>query len=360
MNRSMAARLVALLVVAVLGVYYIAFDAVGIHLWGGPYKISVVLPAAGGIYQDASVTYRGVEVGKVSAVNLRPHDVLVDLAINKGTKIPTNAKASVKELTAAAEQYMDLVPAGPDASSLKAGAVIDTDTSVPVTVGTLLNSLNTLVNSVHAADLNTISTAFAQGLANAGPDLRSIIVNGRTLLQALVDETQPTATIITSGNTVLNTFNQTAPDLQTFASGLNQISQQFQQSNSDLQALLHNGTTAAAALNQLLTDTQSGTVNFIDGLSATVGLANARQGAVQATFALLPVVAQDLAETVQGGTAHFELAFNTKNTVCPYTSSMLAPTTLVAAADLGRTCDTTAPDLLQRGASSAPTPGGSP
>lgn len=359
MNRSMRIRLIALLVVAIIGVYYIAFDAVGVHLWNKPYRVSVVLPAAGGLYTDAAVTYRGVEVGKVSAVNLRPHDVRVDLAINHGVKIPANSSASVKELTAAAEQYMDLMPTGPDPTSLKAGSVISS-ASVPVSVGRLLNTLNSLVNSVHASDLNTISTAFAQGLADAGPDLRSIIVNGRTLIEALAAETEPTATIITSGNTVLNTLNDTRSDLATFAAGLNQISQQFEQSNGDLQALLKNGSTASAALNQLLTDTHAGTVNVIDGLSRTVGLANARQGAVQATFQILPVVAQNLAETVRGGVAHFQLAFNNRNTVCPYTSTMVEPTTLVAAADLSRTCNISAADLLQRGAGTAPTPGGTP
>ncbi len=374
MSRGMGYRLIALLVVAILGVYYIAFDAVGIHLWSKPYTIKVQLPAAGGIYSHAAVTYRGVEVGKVTALHLHPTNVVVDLAINNGVKIPTNVHASVKELTAAAEQYMDLVPppAGtatvatgraavpaPAPTYLKSGMLI-TGGTVPTSVGELLNSLNSLVNSVHATDLNTISTSLAQGLQDAGGDLRSIITDSQTLLQALYDAVPGTIQAVDAGHTVLQSLANTSENLQTFSAGLHQLSTTVAQSNSDLIALLQNGNVGAGSLNGLLTNTDAATVGVINGFSATAGLANARQGAVQAFFQVLPVVANNAALTVSGGTAHFELTFNDKNTVCPYTSTMAEPTSLVSTLSLTRNCATTAPDLLQRGADKAPTPGGTP
>ncbi|MDQ2728921.1 MAG: MCE family protein [Actinomycetota bacterium] len=374
MSRSMGYRLIALLVVAILGVYYIAFDAVGIRLWGGPYTIKVQLPAAGGIYSHAAVTYRGVEVGKVTALHLRPDNVVVDLAINNGVKIPTNVQASVKELTAAAEQYMDLVPppagtstvatgraAVPAASVtyLKPGGLI-TGGQVPTSVGTLLNTLNSLVNSLHANDLNTISTSLAQGLQGAGGDLRSIITDSQTLIQALYEAVPGTIRAVDAGQTVLQSLANTTENLQTFSAGLNSLSTTIKQSNSDLIALLQNGSVGAGALNSLLSNTNAATVGVINGFSATAGLANARQGAVQAFFQVLPVVANNAALTVSGSNARFELTFNDKNTVCPYTSSMAEPTSLVSTLSLTRNCSTTAPDLLQRGADKAPTPGGTP
>ncbi len=374
MSRSMGYRLIALLVVSIIGVYYIAFDAVGIHLWGKPYTIQVQLPAAGGIYSHAAVTYRGVEVGKVTALHLHPDNVVVDLAIDQGTKIPTDVHASVKELTAAAEQYMDLVPAPTGTTTvatgraavpagsvtyLKSGALI-TGGTVPTSVGTLLNTLNSLTGSLHASDLNTISTSLAQGLQGEGGDLRSIITDSQTLLQALFEAVPGTIHAVNDGNTVLQGLANSGENLQMFSAGLNQLSATVKQSNSDLIALLRNGSTGAGAFNTLLTNTDAANVGVINGFSATAGLANARQGAVQAFFQVLPVVANNAALTTTGGSARFELTFNDKNTVCPYTSSMAEPTSLVSTLSLTRNCSTTAPDLLQRGADKAPTPGGTP
>lgn len=365
MNRSIVYRLVALLVVALLGVYYIMFDALGIHLWNQPYTVSVVLPSGGGIYTDASVTYRGVEVGKVSALHLEPNDVRVDLAINHGTRIPADVKASVKELTAAAEQYMDLVPTPPpgpqtaDATYLKSGSVI-TNVSVPVSIGNLLNTVNSLVNSVHASDLNTVTSALANGLNQAGPDLRAIIDDSQTLIHALNSAVPSTVTLINSGNQVLNTFNNTGPDFNTLAAGLNRLSGTVANANGDVSALMHNGAVATAGLSQLLDADTTPMVGVINGFSDTAGLANARQGAMQAFFQILPVVSRDAALTVNPSTglARFQVSLNANNTVCPYTSQMAEPTSLVATADLTRNCGTSAPDMLQRGAATAPTPSG--
>ena len=355
----MATRLLALLVITALGVYYIAFDVLSVHVLTQPYQVRVDLASAGGVYTDAAVTYRGVEVGKVGALHLHPNEVVADLEINHGIKIPANVTARVKELTAAAEQYMDLVPANADPPYLTAGSVIPMSrTSVPVSVGQLLDTVNALVESLHASDLNTISSSLAQGLQNAGPDLRSIITDSQTLLAALQQAVPGTVQAITAGNTVLQAAKNINADFATFTANLDLLSQQLSTSNSDLVQLLGNGAAASASLVQLLDSTAAATQGFIDGLSTVTGTAYQNNGAVQAMFQVLPVFANDIAATSTGGQIRFQLLFNDRNTVCPYTTQMLEPTTLVATADLTRSCTISAPDLLQRGASAAPPPAG--
>ncbi len=366
MTRSILARLVALLVVTVLGAYYIAFDAVGVKLTNPPYTVHVDMPAAGGIYTDAYVTYRGVEVGKVSALHLGENGVVADLAIDHGVKIPADVTASVRELTAAAEQYMDLVPAattltaaGPAGPYLHPGSVIPSNrVTVPVSVGTLLNTVNSLVDSLHASDLNTLSSALATGLSNAGADLHSIIVNGDALVTALQSAIPGTTQLINAGNTVLSTFNGTNGAFQNFSANLNALSAQVAKSNSDLIALLRNGAVAGQTVSKFLTQNADPTVSLINDLASTTNVAYARRAAVQALFEVLPLFSSDVAMVTTGGQIRFELTFNYKNTVCPYTSTMAEPTSLVAVADLTRNCATEAPDLLQRGADKAPPPQG--
>ncbi|HET9731792.1 MAG TPA: MCE family protein [Acidimicrobiales bacterium] len=360
MNRSILARLIALLVVTAVGVYYIAFDAVGVHIVDKPYHISVQLPAAGGIYPDAYVTYRGVEVGKVAALHLHQNDVVAVLAINHGTRIPSNVTASVRELTAAAEQYMDLVPAAdpPPGQWLRPGAVIPADrTSIPVSVGTLLNTLNSLVDSLSASDLDTLTSALATGLRDAGGDLHSIIVNGSTLVSALQSAIPGTASLINAGNTVLSTFNDTSGDFATFSANLNALSAQVKASNSALVGFLSSGGAAGNALNGFLSRYGSATVGLIDNLAASTNVAYQRQDAVKALFEVLPLFASDVSETVSGGQIHFKLDFNTADPVCPYTPMLPQPTQVVTSpANLTGGCATVAPNMLQRGADKAPPP----
>jgi phospholipid/cholesterol/gamma-HCH transport system substrate-binding protein len=361
-SRSILARLIALLVITVAGVYYIAFDAVGVHVVNQPYHIRVVLPSAGGIYQDAYVTYRGVEVGKVSSLDLQQNDVVVVLAINHGTRIPSNVTANVRELTAAAEQYMDLVPAGgdPPGDYLQTGATIPEDrTSIPVSVGTLLDTVNTLVDSLSAQDLNTLSAALATGLRDAGGDLHSIIVDGNTLVSALQSAIPGTAELINAGHTVLSTFNATSNDFAQFSSNLDALSAQVKASNSALISLLQNGAAAGTALNGFLGQYANPTVGLIDDLAQSTNVAFQRQDAVRALFEVLPLFASDVAETVSGGQLHFKIDFNTADPVCSYTPGLPLPSPTQAVnstANLTGTCATVAPNLLQRGADKAPPP----
>lgn len=359
MSRSILARLIALLVITVAGAYYIAFDAVGVHALNQPYDIKVMMPTAGGIYPDAYVTYRGVEVGKVSSLQLHQNDVVAVLSINHGTRIPANVTASVRELTAAAEQYMDLVPSDSARPAfLKAGDVIPEDrTSVPVSVGTLLNTLNSLVNSLSAKDLNTLASALATGLRDAGGDLHSIIVNGNTLVSALQSAIPGTQSLINSGSTVLSTFNDTSNEFESFSANLNALSAQVKQSNSALVGVLQNGGATGDALNGFLSRYGSATVGLIDNLASSTNVAYQRQDAVRALFEVLPLFATDLAETVTGGQVHFKLDFNTADPVCPYTPMLPQPTQVVTStANLTGGCSTVAPNLLQRGADKAPPP----
>ena len=370
MSRALLSRVIALLVVTFIGLYYILFDAIGIKVTNQPFTVHAVLPAAGGIYSDASVTYRGVEVGKVTAVHLYPDRVVVDMAIRHGEKIPAGVGASVKELTAAAEQYMDLVPpSGPTLVAatgapahgpyLTAGYTIPEDrTQIPVSIGTLLATVNSLVNGLSASDLNTLSHALAQGLQGAGDDLRSIIVDGSALLKALQSATPGTVQLIDAGNTVLNTFNRTSGDFADFSRNLNLLSAQVAQSNSDLVKLLQNGATLSGTAEQQLAQYEAPTISLLTDLGDLSNLSFAREPAFRALFEVLPLFAQDIAATSTGGQIRFELTFNYNHTVCPYTSTMAEPNTLVASADLTANCNTQAPDLLQRGADKAPAPQG--
>lgn len=358
MSRSVLGRLAALVVVTLVGLYYILFDAVGIHVVDRPYTVHVVVPDAGGAYSDAYVTYRGVEVGKVSAVHLERNDVVLDLAIGHGVHIPTNVTANVRELTAAAEQYLDLVPGSGGPPYLQPGATIpESRTTIPVTVGQLLNSLNTLVNSLSAQDLNTLSSALATGLQGEGLNLHSIIVDGSMLVTALDTAIPGTARMINAGQTVLSTFNGTSSEFAQFSANLDQLSAQVAASNSDLVGLLQNGASAGQTLDPFLAQTAGPTVSLIDALASSTNVAYARQAAIKALFEVLPLFSQDVATVTSGGQIRFELTFNTADPVCPYTTTMVEPTSLVPVANLTGNCHTEAPNLLQRGADKAPPPG---
>src|SRR6201993_1508190 len=95
--------------ILVLGGYYLQIPSlVGI----GRYTLKAGLPASGGLYPTANVTYRGITIGKVTAVEPTQKGVVATIRIADRYKIPIDASANVHSVSAVGEQYLDLVSEG--------------------------------------------------------------------------------------------------------------------------------------------------------------------------------------------------------------------------------------------------------
>ncbi|HEY7948514.1 MAG TPA: MlaD family protein [Acidimicrobiales bacterium] len=362
MSRNLMPRMIALAVVIVVGVYYIVFDVMQVRVAAQPFSVTVVMPSAGGLYSGAAVTYRGVQVGTVTALDLRPDAVAVELGIDAGQHIPDNGAVRVKELSALGEQYLDLQPARAAGPDLAAGTVIPAHRVIlPTPIGTSLVDLGTTLNSINTHDLQTNEDFLASAFVGTGPDLRTIIVTGQKLFNALVAAQPETVNLVVDGQKDLQTLQQTDGDFATFSAGLASLTGQLRNSNGDLQALIRNSAAAEHELNPFLAQNSPQIAALVANLATDAQVSAQYQAQVRAIFQLLPVVSEDLASVESGGQLHGELEINTANTVCPYIlgGQMPGPTQAEAFASPSNTCLSSAPDMLRRGANSAPSyPGG--
>ena len=128
LTRTTRIKIVVFAVIAVLVIGYTAFHYANLgRLLGlrGYYTVQMELASAGGIFPQADVTYRGVSVGRVGVVRLTPTGVEADLNIsNAAPAIPADLKASVSNLSAVGEQYVDLWPPNDAGPYLQDGSTI--------------------------------------------------------------------------------------------------------------------------------------------------------------------------------------------------------------------------------------------
>src|SRR5262245_66581945 len=163
---------IQLVVFAVIAVLVISYTAVRYANLGrvvglrGYYVVHLELATGGGIFPQANVTYRGVSVGRVGALRLTPTGVEADLNINNSAPpIPADLQASVADLSAVGEQYVNLRPATSAGPYLTQGSVIPRhDTTLPLPVTSLLTSVNDLATSVPPQALHPVLTGLATGL----------------------------------------------------------------------------------------------------------------------------------------------------------------------------------------------------
>src|SRR6478735_5031449 len=76
----------------------------------GRITVTLELPASGGLYRFSNVTYRGFQIGKVTAVDPSIDGARATLSLQTSPRIPTDLQAQVRSISAAGEQYVDLRP----------------------------------------------------------------------------------------------------------------------------------------------------------------------------------------------------------------------------------------------------------
>ena len=107
LTRFVRIQLVIFTIVGTFGVAVMVFGYIQVPtlLGIGRITVTVELPAAGGLYRFSNVTYRGVQVGKVTAVELTRRGAKATLSLDTSPKIPANLQAEVRSISAVGEQY---------------------------------------------------------------------------------------------------------------------------------------------------------------------------------------------------------------------------------------------------------------
>src|SRR5690625_2466099 len=161
-----------------LGWYYLRIPSL---LGIGQYTLTAQLPSSGGLYATSNVTYQGITIGKVTAVEPTEDGAVATMRIDSDYKIPADASAHVHSVSAVGEQYLDLVSAGTTDQVLADNATI-TESTVPAPIGPILDEANRMLAALPEQKVGELLDETAVAVGGLGP-----------ALQRLVDSTQAIA-----------------------------------------------------------------------------------------------------------------------------------------------------------------------
>ncbi|MGV0741903.1 MCE family protein [Mycolicibacterium sp. XJ870] len=243
------ASIIGLVVMAV--VYLQAPTLLGV----GRLTVTVELPATGGLYRFSNVTYRGVQVGKVTEITLMPQrGAKATLSLSDSPKIPAALNAEVRSISAVGEQYLDLQPDSDAPPYLHDGSVISSaDVTVPQEVGPVLDQTSALINSIPKDKLGLLLDESFQAFNGAGHDLGSLIDSTSKVTGDLHAVREQSRSLVVDSAPLLDAQAGTADDLRTWARSLAGITDQLVDDDPQLRTILKDGPGAADEASRLLT-----------------------------------------------------------------------------------------------------------
>lgn len=319
-RRSTRIQLAVFLIISVVGTSFVSARYVGLGaaLFGGGYVVTADFHEAGGIFENAEVTYRGVAVGRVDRLRLAGDGVHVDLRLDTDVRVPRDTGAVVANRSAVGEQFVDLQPRSQGGPFLSGGDRIrQRETATPLPTETLLLNLDRLVGSVDKRDLAVVIDQLGAAFSGSGPDLQRLLDSGDALTTAAVDALPETIRLIEDGQTVLATQRESGSAIKSFAEDLGDLSQTLRTSDGDLRTILDNGVVASTELRTLIEDNRPAISALLANLITSGQVTVARLDSLEMVLVDYPDnVSGGYTVVPKDGTSHFGLVLNSDPPSC--------------------------------------------
>jgi virulence factor Mce-like protein len=255
LTRFVRIQLIIFTIASVVGMAAMFFEYIQVPtlLGIGRLTVKLDLPDTGGLYRFSNVTYRGVQVGKVTAVGPTATGAQATLSIDTSPKIPADVHAAVRSISAVGEQYVDLVPRSESPPYLRDGSVINArDTSVPQPVGPMLDRLSALVNSIPKDKLSQLLDESFAAFNGAGYDFQALVDSSAKISHDAHNTADHTRALVDDGVPFLDAQAQTTDATRRWAHNLAGVTDQLATDDPQIRKLLQTGPGFAQEVSQLL------------------------------------------------------------------------------------------------------------
>ena len=255
LTRFVRNQLIIFTIASIVGIVVMLFAYMQVPtlLGLGRLTVTLELPSGGGLYRFGNVTYRGVQIGKVTGVKLTENGAEAELSLNTSPKIPADLQADVLSVSAIGEQYVDLRPRTDSGPYLQNGARIPVaDTTIPQEVGPMLDQVSKLVDTIPGDRISDLLDESFKAFNGAGPDFQSLLDSGSKLAGDINGISDETRGLIDDSGPLLDSQAETTDQIRTWARSLAGVTGQIAQNDPQIRAILQRGPGFAHEVSSLL------------------------------------------------------------------------------------------------------------
>ncbi|MFI5539143.1 MCE family protein [Nocardia sp. NPDC051900] len=358
-RRRVAVANFGLIVVLILGAAYLGAEVLRFDPLRDDYTVTVELQSSGGLSAGNDVTFRGTRVGKVREVKVAGSGVAAVAEIDSAAEIPVGGTVAVGRLSAAGEQYLDFRPDSDTGPYLTDGALVErSQTTVPVSVQSVLTDLSGFIGGLNPDRLNVIVDELDKALAGGPDQLRNMVSGISRAMAGLTDLLPQTRQLIENLEVIAETTSHAQPDLATLTRTGGVLFEQLTAADLEVRHLLDEGPAQLSTLGGFVSRTQDPITNLVTNFVAITKAAKLRAPAIAALFPALRVGSEALGIPAHDN-AFYTLVDIWPRPTCEYDTIPVVPTDKMTdtRVRLYNYCVTNDPALQVRGSANAPRPG---
>ena len=252
----------------------------------------------GGLKDDSRVEVAGLEVGKVSDIDLEGNRVLVTFSVDKNIPVGDRSEAAIKTKSLLGTKFLDVTPRG---NGRQSGPIpVERTTSpyqLPDAIGELTTAISGLNTGQLSDSLHTLAATFAETPPEVQPALQGVARLSQSLdardaqLRTLIENANKASTVLASRTDkivrLVHDTNALLDELLTQSRALDQIS-------SDISAL-------SKQLSTFVADNRERFKPTLDKLNGALATIDNRKDKVQKSIKMLNSFSLSLGETLGSG-----------------------------------------------------------
>jgi phospholipid/cholesterol/gamma-HCH transport system substrate-binding protein len=289
LTRLIKTQLVLLVVLAigavvVLGWYFLRIPSlVGV----GRYTLYAQLPQSGGLYRTANVTYRGITIGTVSAVEPTERGARATMSIDNGYQIPIDASANVHSVSAVGEQYLDLVSTSNHGPYLQNSQTI-TKSTVPSQIGPALDAANRGLAVLPKDKVASLLYETSQAVGGLGPSLRRLVDATQAITHDFRGSIDDIDDIIERSAPIIDSQVNSGDDIGRWAANLNTLAAQTAQQDQAIRRILANAAPTADQVNATFSEVRETLPQTLANLEVVIDMLKRYHNGVEQALVFLP------------------------------------------------------------------------
>ncbi|MCR1781792.1 MCE family protein [Nocardioides carbamazepini] len=261
------------------------------------------LTDAAGLRSGDDVTVAGLEVGKVTDVELRGKDVEVTFVVSGGHTLHTNTRAAVRYANLIGTRYLALVPPdGAPAGRLRAGGTLPVAQSLPaVDLTAVFDGFQPLFDALDPEQVNQLTASIVAIFQGESGTVANLVEQVGTITTHLAGRKEVISTVITSLADLLTSVNEQGEALggmiDDFGSVVGTLSDQRTVLASTIDGLATFGEDAAG----LTRDSTDAINKGIDGVAEASAVLTKSSGAIIDLMRDIPDLVDNLNRIMDSG-----------------------------------------------------------
>jgi phospholipid/cholesterol/gamma-HCH transport system substrate-binding protein len=267
--------------------YYLRIPS---QLGVGQYRLVAELPASGGLYRTSNVTYRGIQIGRVTKVEPTKNSVRATLSIDSRYKIPIDASANVHSVSAIGEQYLDLVSTGNPGKFLEPGQTI-TKGTVPSEIGPALDAANRGLSVLPKRKITSLLDETAQAVGGLGPALQRLVDSTQSIVGNFQANISDVNDIIENSAPIIDSQVDSGDSIERWSHNLDVLTGQAAQNDQHVQSILTKAAPTADQVNEVFSDVRESLPQTLANLEIVADMLKRYNKGVEQLMVFLPEIA---------------------------------------------------------------------